>query len=286
MTPDDTDRPSALLARKTWRTLEPLHGMIYFVPEAAEAYARLGITGRAGYFASRAAPMGAVTADVVVSTFFNFNPELVHAAIPAAWDVATPAAAGRGALRRGRRGVPAAPGRPGRCGRPRWPEPPSWPAPRPRRRAGGSRAGRWRRPTPTSRGRPRRTSCSGTPSRSCASTGATGTSRSSSCTGSRGSRRWSPTPPPATCRRTSSGPRGPGPRRPGTARSTRCADGAGSSRATSSASPSRGAVPRQEIEDGTDALAAAPYVALGEERCAELRALARPWSKAFAEQLR
>ena len=28
--------------------------------------------------------MGAVTADVVVSTFFNFNPELVHAAIPAA----------------------------------------------------------------------------------------------------------------------------------------------------------------------------------------------------------
>ena len=71
-----------MLARKTWRTLEPLHGMVYFVPEAAEAYARLGITGQAGYFASRAAPMGAVTADVVVSTFFNFNPELVHAAIP------------------------------------------------------------------------------------------------------------------------------------------------------------------------------------------------------------
>ena len=81
----------ALRARKTWRTLEPLHGMIYFVPEAADAYARLGITGRAGYFASRAAPMGAVSADVVVSTFFNFNPELVHAAIPGAWEQATPA---------------------------------------------------------------------------------------------------------------------------------------------------------------------------------------------------
>jgi len=80
----------ALRARKTWRTLEPVHGMIYFVPEAAEAYARLGITGRAGYFASRAAAMGAVTADVVVSTFFNFNPALVHEAIPASWDVATP----------------------------------------------------------------------------------------------------------------------------------------------------------------------------------------------------
>ncbi len=86
------EEAGALLARKTWRTLEPLHGMIYFVPEAAEAYARLGITGRAGYFASRAAPMGAVTADVVVSTFFNFNPELVHAAIPAAWQATTPVA--------------------------------------------------------------------------------------------------------------------------------------------------------------------------------------------------
>jgi hypothetical protein len=87
-----TESESALLARKTWRTLEPLHGMIYFVPEAAEAYARLGITGRAGYFASRAAPMGAVSAEVVIATFFNFNPDLVRSAIPGAWDVATPEA--------------------------------------------------------------------------------------------------------------------------------------------------------------------------------------------------
>jgi len=79
-----------LLARKTWRTLEPLHGMIYFVPEAAAAYERLGITGRTGYFASRAAPMGAVTAEVVVSTFFNFNPVLVNAAIPRAWGITAP----------------------------------------------------------------------------------------------------------------------------------------------------------------------------------------------------
>ncbi len=78
------------LARKTWRTMEPLHGMIYFVPEAAEAYGALGVTGRDGYFASRAAPMGAVSAEVVISTFFNFNPELVHAAIPRAWESTTP----------------------------------------------------------------------------------------------------------------------------------------------------------------------------------------------------
>lgn len=82
----------SLRARKTWRTIEPLHGMIYFVAEAAEAYERLGVTGLDGYFASRSAPMGAVSADVVVATFFNFNPELVHAAIPRTWTITTPEA--------------------------------------------------------------------------------------------------------------------------------------------------------------------------------------------------
>ena len=80
----------ALLARQTWRTLEPLHAMIYFVPEAAAAYERIGITGRSGYFASRAAPMGPVVPEVVIATFFNFNPELVDTAIPKAWEIAAP----------------------------------------------------------------------------------------------------------------------------------------------------------------------------------------------------
>jgi hypothetical protein len=42
---------------------------------------------------------------------------------------------------------------------------------------------------------------------------------------------------------------------------------------------------RQEIEDQTDLLAAAPYADMGEENCSELRTLTRPWSKAFAELL-
>jgi hypothetical protein len=80
-----------IVARKTWRTLEPYHGMIYFAPEASEAYEELGIHGFDGYFASRAAAMGPVPAEVVVATFFNFNPEVVHQAIPAAWAIAPPA---------------------------------------------------------------------------------------------------------------------------------------------------------------------------------------------------
>ena len=82
-----TDLPTS---RRLWRTLEPYHGMIYFTPRAVDAYAALGITGRAGYFSSRAAAMGAVSAEMVIATFYNFHPALVRSAIPAAWDRAAP----------------------------------------------------------------------------------------------------------------------------------------------------------------------------------------------------
>ena len=79
------------VARKSWRTLEPYHGLVYFAPEAADRYAALGLPGFDAYFASRAAPMGPVPADVVIATFFNFHPDLVRRAIPHAWEVTTPA---------------------------------------------------------------------------------------------------------------------------------------------------------------------------------------------------
>jgi hypothetical protein len=79
-----------LIARKTWRTLEPLHGVIYFAPEAVDRYAALGIHGEAGYFASRSAAMGPVGAEVVVATFFNFNPDLVRRAMRDVWQTVTP----------------------------------------------------------------------------------------------------------------------------------------------------------------------------------------------------
>ena len=68
-------------ARKMWRTLEPYHGMVYFAPEATAAYEALGVMGFDGYFASRAAPMGAVPAEVVIATFFNFDHDTVRAAL-------------------------------------------------------------------------------------------------------------------------------------------------------------------------------------------------------------
>jgi hypothetical protein len=78
-------------ARTAWRVLEPYHAMIYFAPEAREAYAAAGLKGFwMGYFASRAAPLGAVPASVVTATFFNFHPSMVARAIPDAWHFSSP----------------------------------------------------------------------------------------------------------------------------------------------------------------------------------------------------
>ena len=83
----------ATTARFLWQRLEAYHGLVYFVPEADREYTALGLEpGRMGYFGSRAAAMGPVPAHVVVATFFNFDPALVHAVVPEVWN-RTPASA-------------------------------------------------------------------------------------------------------------------------------------------------------------------------------------------------
>jgi hypothetical protein len=275
----------ALSARKTWRTLEPLHGMIYFVPEGPEEYARLGISGTAGYFASRAAPMGAVPADVVVSTFFNFNPTLVHAAIPAAWEAATPAqliAARFRAVDRACRRLlgdavveshemeraatlarPVAEeaarhteGRPLAAAHAEvpWPDEPHlvlWHAQSILRefRGDGHVALLVTHALSGIEALVTHAAAGDVPARILQAT-----------------RGW----PDEAWGAAVDALRGRGWLEPGEAPSF---TGWGEAR-------------RGEIEDGTDALAAAPYEALGEAGCAELRALVRPWSRVFAEHLR
>ena len=275
---------AALLARKTWRTLEPLHGMVYFVPEAAEAYARLGITGQAGYFASRAAPMGAVSADVVVSTFFNFNPELVHAAIPASWEVAPPAAlvaarfdAVDAAFRRllgepvlasdeMRRAAELA-------------------------RTAAEEAGR------RVEGRPLAAAHADVPwptaphlvlwhaqsiLREYRGDGhiAQLVVRGLSGTEALVTHAAAGDVPAHLLRATRGWPREAWDGAVEALRERGWLEQGDELRFTE-----LGTTQRRALEEGTDALAAAPYAVLGEERCAELRALARPWSTTFAQQL-
>ncbi len=278
----------ATLARKTWRTVEPLHGMIYFVPEAAEAYARLGVTGRDGYFASRAAPMGAVAAEVVIATFYNFNPELVHVAIPRAWVstttdalLAARFAAADGALRRllgddvvtseeMRRAAELArvaageaarrtEGRPLCAGHARvpWPDAPHlvlWHAQSILREYRGDAHVAL-----------------------LVTHGLSGIDAllTHAATGElpahllRSTRGW----PAADWEAAGASLR----RRGWLAESDAGAEGL---RLTD-----WGAARRQDIEAGTDDLSAPPYLALGEEGCAELRALTRPWSRVLSEVL-
>lgn len=82
------------VSRSTWRTLEPVHAMVYFAPEAQEEYAALGLDlagNRAlGYFPARAAAMGRVGPGVVHATFYNFSRLAVEFGLAGAWDTASP----------------------------------------------------------------------------------------------------------------------------------------------------------------------------------------------------
>ncbi len=81
-------------ARLLWSLAEPFHALTYFADEAGAAFAAAGLRGFwSGYFAGRAAPLGAVGAEVVGATFVNFAPEFVARRVPAVWQAVTPAAA-------------------------------------------------------------------------------------------------------------------------------------------------------------------------------------------------
>ncbi|MGW7794185.1 SCO6745 family protein, partial [Streptomyces tricolor] len=80
------------MARFLWERYEPVHDLVYFAPEAQRAAQRLGMRGFwMGYFALRAAPLGAVPPSVVTSCFYVFHPTRVARALPDAWTYATPA---------------------------------------------------------------------------------------------------------------------------------------------------------------------------------------------------
>lgn len=88
--PADDFEP-ARRARELWPVFESYHAMIYFAPEAAEAFRALGLKGGwMGYFASRSAPMGPAPPGLVTAVFFNFHPAMVARALPDAWALATP----------------------------------------------------------------------------------------------------------------------------------------------------------------------------------------------------
>ena len=78
--------------RAMWEAVERYHQLCYWAPEVRETATGVGLKGFwMNYFATRAAPLGPVPAEVVEALFFYYSPTRVHQAIPDAWAFASPA---------------------------------------------------------------------------------------------------------------------------------------------------------------------------------------------------
>jgi len=79
------------LARAMRDALEPYHFVVIFAPSALGAFRSVGLDRPWGpYFAGRTAPLGAVPPSVVDATYYHFAPTLLAAEIPPVWAAATP----------------------------------------------------------------------------------------------------------------------------------------------------------------------------------------------------
>jgi hypothetical protein len=78
------------LCRKVEQRYVPLWLTTVFAPDVGEAFDALGVGVGERYFATRVAPLGPVSAPVVIATFFNFSPAVLAGAIPDVWERFTP----------------------------------------------------------------------------------------------------------------------------------------------------------------------------------------------------
>ena len=70
-------------SRALWVAAESIHAVTYFAPSCRAALRDVGLKGFwSGYFAARAAPLGAVGAGPVTAAFANFHPAMVARAVP------------------------------------------------------------------------------------------------------------------------------------------------------------------------------------------------------------
>jgi hypothetical protein len=79
------------IEREVIAVLDPVNSVSWLSDEVTAGRQKLGLEEFFHWYTvSRIAPMGAVTAGVVASVFYNFNPDVFPSIVPAAWQVATP----------------------------------------------------------------------------------------------------------------------------------------------------------------------------------------------------
>lgn len=90
MATERQDASRELLVRALWTLFEPIHALTYFSTQSRHAFAAIGLTRFwDGYFAGRAAPLGAVEAAPVAAIFSGFSPTMINRALPSAWSIAS-----------------------------------------------------------------------------------------------------------------------------------------------------------------------------------------------------
>ena len=205
---DPDRRPcSPLTARKTWRTVEPLHGMIYFAPEAAGSYAaprprpgQPGTSPRARPPWGRSGPTRSSPPSSTSARRWSARPSPGPGSDLARRRCSRPGS---------RRPTPpcaacsATPSTP-----PRWSGRPPWPAGPPSGPPTATRAGRCSPPTPGSPGPSRPPGAVARPDPAARVPGRRAHRRAGRCTTSTRWRPWSCTWPPASCPGVPAGLRG------------------------------------------------------------------------------
>ncbi|MFC5677244.1 SCO6745 family protein [Aeromicrobium endophyticum] len=77
-------------SRAFWRSVEAIHDVVYFRPDAKARYEAIGLKGYwMGYVASRSAAAGTPSANLVTAMFHGFAPSPIGRAVPDAWALAS-----------------------------------------------------------------------------------------------------------------------------------------------------------------------------------------------------
>lgn len=81
-----------MASEQAWSALDNIHAVVYDQSNFGDTYAKLGLDHPwMSYFASRSAPLGTASAELVIATFFGFSPGLIHRYVPQIWELTSPA---------------------------------------------------------------------------------------------------------------------------------------------------------------------------------------------------
>lgn len=82
-----------MASEHVWSALDNIHAVVYHQTHFGDSYEKLGFDHPwMSYFASRSAPLGTASPELVTATFFGFSPSLISHYVPRIWEHTTPEA--------------------------------------------------------------------------------------------------------------------------------------------------------------------------------------------------